>query len=130
SASTGLSLMAQVGNHMRSQRSAPWLSSLTAIFLVSLALAVRLVPAWNLRAEVADIATYRTMAEIVLRRDNTYATPILFPYTPYSQFLPAWCLQFAEWSHWRFDFVVKLPSIAADAGTTLLIFGYLRWRRE
>jgi hypothetical protein len=68
------------------------------------------------------------MADEVLRGDNIYAPHILFPYTPFSQFLPAWLLLFADATSWRFDFAVKLPCAIADAGTSLLIFGYLRWR--
>ncbi len=97
------------------------------ILLLALALGIRLVPAWLLQHEVADILTYRAMGEIVLRGDNIYAPRVLFPYTPFSQFLPAWLLQLAEATGWRFDFVAKLPAILADVGSALLIYVTLRW---
>jgi hypothetical protein len=99
-----------------------------AIGLAALTLIVRLVPAWLLKHEVADILTYRTMAEVVLRGDNIYAIRVLFPYTPFSQYLPAWELMFARATGLPFDFVAKIPPILADTGCTLLIFSFLRWR--
>src|SRR5712692_1917546 len=98
------------------------------VALVALTLLVRLVPAWLLQAEVADLATYRTQALAVLRSDNIYAYTILFPYTPFSQFVPAWMMQLAQATGWRFDFAAKLPAILGDAITSALLFAYLRHR--
>jgi hypothetical protein len=94
--------------------------------LTALALAVRLVPAWLLMAEVADVAGYHTTGAAVLRGDNVYAAQALFPYLPYSQFLQAWALQLAALTHWRFDFLIKLPSIAGDAAAVPLIYAVAR----
>ena len=91
-------------------------------------MAVRLVPAWYLENPVSDIPSYIAMANIVLRGDDIYAPRVLFPYTPYSQFIPASMMEIANATGWRFDFAIKLPSILADGLTTLLIFGYVRWK--
>jgi len=96
--------------------------------LFLLTLGIRLLPAWLLKHEVADMQTYRTVANAVGHGDNVYAFPITFPYVPYSQFIPAWLLAVAERTGWSFDFVMKIPMILTDACTTLLIFGYLQWR--
>jgi uncharacterized membrane protein len=93
-----------------------------------LTLIVRLVPAWELRNPVHDIPTYIEMSDVILRGDNIYARETFFPYTPFSQFIPAWIALLTGAVHWRFDFASKLPPILADAATTLLIFGYLRQR--
>lgn len=101
-------------------------SATVAAALVGLTLVVRLIPAWLLDVEVADILTYRSMAGAVLRGDNIYATAVLFPYTPFSMYLPAWELLFAQATGLPFDFVAKLPPILADAICTLLIFHLLQ----
>lgn len=98
------------------------------LLLVVATLVVRLVPAWLLAVEVADILTYRVMALAILRGDSVYAVPVLFPYPPYSQFEPAAMLRLADLTGWRFDFTVKLPCILADGVATWLIYHYLRWR--
>jgi hypothetical protein len=92
------------------------------------ALLVRLVPAWLLNAEVNDIQAYRTMGLTVLRGDNIYAHSILFPYSPFSQFQPAWSIRIAELTGWGLDFVIKLHCILADTATTAIIIGFLLWR--
>ena len=92
--------------------------------LLSLTLVVRLIPAWALQTEVADIEAYHDLGRSVLRGDNIYALR-LFHYSPYSQFLLAWAVRIADATGWRFDFVVKLPSILADCGTSLLLFAVL-----
>lgn len=108
--------------------SSPDARVVAGIGLVLVTLVVRLVPAWQLQAVVHDVATYWDMAEAVLRGDNIYRRRVFFPYLPFSQFLPAGAMQVADATGWRFDFVVKLPPIFADAGSTALIFGYTLWR--
>lgn len=103
-------------------------AGLIGALLILLTAAVRLVPAWLLQAEVADVVVYRTMAGYVLRGDNIYAQRVLFPYTPFSQFLPAWSLQLAGATGLRFDLVIKLLCTVSDSATTALIVGYLLWR--
>ena len=97
---------------------------INALWLLLLALTVRLVPAWLLNAEVADVAGYHTTGAAVLRGDNVYAPQALFPYLPYSQFLQAWALQLGALTHLRFDFLIKLPSIAGDAAAVPLIYAF------
>lgn len=93
-----------------------------ALCLFALAILVRLVPAWFLSAEVADLISYRDMADTALRGDNIYARHVLFPYTPWSLFIPAMMSRLADATGWQFDFVVKLPSCLADGLTTVFIY--------
>ena len=95
---------------------------IAVLCLFALTMVVRVVPAWFLNAEVADLISYCDMADAALRGDNIYARHVLFPYTPWSLFIPATMSRLAEVLGWRFDFVVKLPSCLADGFTTVLIF--------
>ncbi len=110
------------------ERPAAGYAWLTCAGLVALTLAIRLVPAWLLQAEVADVAGYRTSAEAALRGDDVYAPGNLFPYTPYPQFVHVWALLLANATGWRFDFTTKLPLILADGAVTAIIFRYI-WDR-
>jgi hypothetical protein len=92
--------------------------------LVTVTLAVRLVPAWFLRLEAGDIEAYHVLGDAVLRGDNVYAHR-LFHYSPYTQFLLAWMVRASASTGWSFSFVAKLPSILADAGVSALLFGFL-----
>ncbi|MBI4213726.1 MAG: hypothetical protein HY534_05385 [Chloroflexi bacterium] len=97
--------------------------------LLTLTLAVRLIPAWNLQNPVADIATYETQADIVTRGANIYGALPLghgFPFLPYSEFLPVLSARMSEAFRWPFDFSTKLPLIVADGLTTVIIVEYLR----
>ncbi len=98
-----------------------------SLALLALTLVVRLIPAWLLMTEAADVEGYHDLGWSVLQGDNVYAHRV-FPWSPYSQFLLAWAVRVADASGWRFDFVVKLPSILADAGTSLLLFSFLSRR--
>lgn len=93
--------------------------------LVAITVLVRIIPAWILQIETADVASNRTMAEAIVRGDNIYAYHVLYWYNPFAQFHPALSLLIANGLGARFDFVFKLAMIAADAGTTFLIFWYL-----
>jgi hypothetical protein len=107
--------------------SRPWTTGTRmrwSLGLLFLTLVVRLVPAWALQAEAADIGAYHDLGRSVLRGDNIYALG-LFHYSPYSQFLLAWAVRIADATGWQFDFVVKLPSILSDCGTSLLLFAVL-----
>lgn len=97
-------------------------SRAVALALVLLALAVRLAPVLAFGTEAADLATYRDMAETVRRGDDVYARSLYFPYTPWSQFIPALALELAERTGWSFHVAMRLPAIAADAATTWLLF--------
>jgi hypothetical protein len=98
-----------------------------SLALLALTLVVRLIPAWLLKTETADVEAYHDLGLSVLQGDNVYAHR-LFHYSPYSQFLLAWAVRVADATGWSFDFVVKLPSILADCGTSLLIFSFLSRR--
>jgi DNA-binding beta-propeller fold protein YncE len=89
---------------------------------VSITIGLRLALAWVFGAEVADLTLYRQMANIVLRGDNIYYTPVLFPYTPVSLFVPAWCLQLAQFTGLPFHLTMKLPAILGDAGIVLILY--------
>lgn len=98
------------------------------IWLVAVVLGSRLTLAWIFGAEVADLAQYRWMADIVGRGENIYQTPGLFHYTPLPMFLPAWSLQVAQALGLPFHFVVKWPMLLADAGITVLLWWQARQR--
>ena len=101
------------------------------LLLVGICLLFRLVPAAVFGAEVADIHSYRAMAEIALAGDNIYHHPVLFPYTPLTLPLPAASLLLAQATGLPFDFTVKFWPIAADCGLALLVWGAARrqgWR--
>jgi len=102
-------------------RTAGWKAWMLGLFLLTLTLGVRLWPAWNLKAEVADLSLYRAMAQVVLKGDNIYQRRVFFPYTPYSQFLPASMLKLSDYMGWRFDFTMKLPAIVADGIVSVLL---------
>jgi len=93
-----------------------------ALFLLTLV--VRLIPAWFVGVEAADIEAYHSLGLSVLQGDNIYVHG-LFHYSPYSQFLLAWAVRAADATGWRFDFVIKLPSIFADGATSVLLFAFL-----
>ncbi len=98
---------------------------LVGSFLVVISGIIRIIPAWELKAVVNDIAAYQSMANIVARGDNIYAQRILFPYMPFSQFHPMIALKLAEATGWGFDFAIKLSFILGDIMTTGLIFAAL-----
>ena len=50
-----------------------WQDAGAACLLALLAIAVRIIPAWQLKAIVNDVSTYLAMGDIVLRGDNLYA---------------------------------------------------------
>src|SRR4051812_4240500 len=101
---------------LRMVASPTWKAALGLALMTAI---VRLLPALRLHNEGADISTYRDMAIMFLRGDDLYARHIFFPYTPYSQPIPAAMLLLAKESGWPFDFTIKLTSILADIGTTL-----------
>ncbi|MFI5268002.1 MAG: hypothetical protein ACHQ7M_11555, partial [Chloroflexota bacterium] len=92
------------------------------LLLLALALIVRLAPAVYFNAEVADLTTYQRMADIVLRGHNIYFQHVLFPYTPLSLFLPAFCDLLAQATGVSFSLVVKGPAILADVAITGLLY--------
>jgi DNA-binding beta-propeller fold protein YncE len=92
------------------------------ILLVVVVISLRLTLAWIFGAEVADLAQYREMADIIERGENIYQTAGLYHYTPIPMFLPAWSLQVAQTLGLPFHFVVKWPMILADVGIALLLW--------
>jgi hypothetical protein len=89
---------------------------------VSITIGLRLALAWVFGAEVADLSNYHQAADIVLRGDNIYYAPTVYPYTPVSLFVPAWSMQLARLLSLPFHFVVKWPTILADAGVVAVLY--------
>lgn len=92
-----------------------------ALALVGLSLALRLPGALWLGAEVADIKSYRLMADKALAGENIYERRVLFPYTPLTLPLPAASLLLARASGLPFHVTIKLWPILADCLLALLI---------
>lgn len=90
--------------------------------LVALCLLTRLPGAIFLGAEVADIKSYRVMAEYALRGENVYHRKVLFPYSPLTLPIPAASLWLAERTGLPFHLAIKLWPIAADCGLALLVW--------
>jgi len=98
--------------------------------VLAVTLAARLIPAVYLGNEVSDLSIYRYMALIVLRGQDIYEIPNVFPYTPMSLFLPAFGLQLSGWLHQPFHLVMKIYPVLGDLGTATVIFllGHRRGR--
>ena len=95
--------------------------------VLAVTLAARLVPAVYLGNEVSDLSIYRYMALIVLRGQDIYEIPNVFPYTPMSLFLPAFALQLSGWLHQPFHLVMKIYPLLGDLGSASIV--YLLGRR-
>jgi hypothetical protein len=106
------------------ERSAPH----SALTIVGLALALRLPGPLLVGAEVADIKSYRQMAERALAGENIYHRRVLFPYTPLTLPLPAASLQLARATGLPFHVTIKLWPILADAGLAVLVWRAARRR--
>ena len=91
----------------------------------------RLIPAYFVGVEAADLFSYRRMALTVLRNQDIYDVRVLFPYTPLSLFLPVFGLYVSVALHQPLHIVMKLFPIAADMGTAWLTFllARTRWSR-
>jgi len=98
------------------------------LILVAITLILRVGLALIFGTEVADLAQYHGMADIVGRGENIYETPGLFHYSPIPMFLPYWSLQVSLALNLPFHFVVKWPMILADLGITLLLWWQARKR--
>ncbi len=92
------------------------------LLLAAVIIGLRLALAWVFGAEVADLAQYHWMSDIIERGENIYKTAGLFHYTPLPMFLPAWSSQIAHILGLPFHFVVKWPMILADTGIALLLW--------
>jgi hypothetical protein len=95
---------------------------------VALSLALRLPGPLLLGAEVADIKSYRQMAERVLAGENIYHRRVLFPYTPLTLPLPAASMLLARGTGLPFHLTIKLWPILADAALALLVWRAARRR--
>jgi sugar lactone lactonase YvrE len=95
--------------------------------VLAVTLATRVIPAVYLGNEVSDLSIYRYMALIVLRGQDIYEIPNVFPYTPMSLFMPAFALQLSEWLHQPFHLVMKIYPLLGDLGSASIV--YLLGRR-
>jgi sugar lactone lactonase YvrE len=95
------------------------------------ALLSRLIPAYFVGVEVADLCSYRRMAMTVARNQDIYDVRVLFPYTPLSLYLPVLGLYLSVALHSPLHLVMKLFPIASDMGTAWLTFllARTRWSR-
>lgn len=93
-----------------------------ALGLAGLALLLRLPAPLLLGAEVADIKTYRLMAEKALSGENVYHRRVLFPYTPLTLPLPAASLLLARVSGLPFHLTIKVWPILADCAMAVLVW--------
>lgn len=99
-----------------------------ALALAGLALLLRLPAPLLVGAEVADIKTYRLMAEKALAGENVYQRRVLFPYTPLTLPLPAASLLLARASGLPFHVTIKLWPILADCALAVLVWQAARRR--
>lgn len=99
-----------------------------ALALFALSVLLRLPGPLLLGAEVADIKSYRQMAERALSGQNIYERRVLFPYTPLTLPLPAASLLLARATGLPFHLTIKLWPILADAGLAALVLRAARRR--
>jgi hypothetical protein len=93
-----------------------------ALALAGLALLLRLPAPLFLGAEVADIKSYRLMADRAVSGENVYHRRVLFPYTPLTLPLPAASLLLARASGLPFHLTIKLWPVLADCALALLVW--------
>src|SRR4029453_15650352 len=86
------------------------------------------LPGLLVGAEVADIKSYRQMAERALSGENIYQRRVLFPYTPLTLPLPAASLLLARASGLPFHVTIKLWPILADCALAVLVWRVARRR--
>ena len=91
-------------------------------FIVIIAVVIRVLLSWVFGSQVADIEQFHWMANIVASSENIFDTPGLFHYTPIAMFLPFWCLRISEFTNLPFHFVIKWPTIIADACIVIIIW--------
>jgi hypothetical protein len=99
-----------------------------ALALAGLALLLRLPAPLFLGAEVADIKSYRLMADRAVAGENVYHRRVLFPYTPLTLPLPAASLLLARATGLPFHMTIKLWPILADVALALLVWRAARRR--
>ena len=90
--------------------------------ILSLAAALRLLPALLLSSDACDLHLYREMGEVFLKGQNIYAeTRGLYPYTPISLPIPGLILALSLASGWPFPVLMKIPAILGDLGIVWLL---------
>jgi len=74
-------------------------------------------------AAIIDISRYKEVAKVVLAGGTAYELPArYYPYPPPWQYIEAAALLISRFSGLSFDFVVKIPSIIADAAIAILLY--------
>lgn len=94
----------------------------SALVLAGLALLLRLPAPLLLGAEVADIKSYRLMADKAVSGENVYQRRVLFPYTPLTLPLPAASLLLARATGLPFHLTIKLWPVLADCALAVLVW--------
>lgn len=93
-------------------------------------LIVRLALAWS-SVEVADVANYRRVAEILRQGGRLYAdTPGIYPYPPLWSVVESAALWLSQRGVATFAFWVELAPVLADMAIVFLIYASLRHRAE
>jgi hypothetical protein len=103
-----------------------WWSNKALLFLLAIALFVRLLPAALLsKGAEYDIESFRRVAEAFLQGQGIYSSPLVsgrHPYLPFQLYLIAMAMWISQRTGLPFAVTVKWPAILADLGLTALMF--------
>ena len=99
-----------------------------ALLVAALTVAVRIWPVLSLGNHGPDFENYRQMGAATLRGDDVYAQHPLFPYMPYSQWVPALCVGAGAALGVPFQVLLKALDLAGDVLLAVALLLGL-WRR-
>ena len=98
-------------------------ASIDLAYIILAAFLLRILPILLGSPAASDINYYKAQAVPVLNNQNIYAvTRGVFPYSPFTMFVPALCLLFSNISSIPFHITMKIPALIGDISLSVAIY--------
>ena len=107
-------------------------NAIDLIYIISAALTLRILPVLLGSPAASDIMYFIAQAIPILSNQNIYKVAHgVFPYSPLTMFIPAFCLSLANKLNIPFYIVMKMPALIGDISLSIAIYYWvMRYKND